>query len=81
MAAQGVAPRGGPSIDRDRGWLAGVAAAVYAAYFLLLFSQFPRAGRLPGNCDSWYAIAFTNLYLNEAKALLGGPASAPSCTR
>jgi hypothetical protein len=45
--------------------------AAYAAYFLALFAQFPRAGRLPGNCDTWYAIAFTNLYLNKAKALLG----------
>jgi len=76
MAAQGVAPQRRAGIDHDRGRLAGgAAAAVYAAYFLLLFSQFPRAGRLPGNCDSWYAIAFTNLYLNEAKALLGGPAT------
>jgi hypothetical protein len=45
--------------------------AAYAAYFLALFAQFPRAGRLPGNCDTWYAIAFTDLYLNKAKALLG----------
>ena len=52
-----------------RGWLA--VAAVHAAYFLTLFAQFPHAGRLPGNCDTWYAIAFTNLYLDKARSLLG----------
>jgi hypothetical protein len=50
----------------------GLALAVgYTAYFLALFAQFPLAGRLPGNCDTWYAIAFTNLYRNELKELLG----------
>lgn len=48
----------------------GLALAVgYAAYFLALFAQFPLAGCLPGNCDTWYAIAFTNLYRNELKEL------------
>jgi len=51
---------------------AGIAVgAAYAAYFLALFAPFPRSGRLPGNCDTWYAIAFTNLYLSKAKALVG----------
>jgi len=45
--------------------------AFYALFFLLLFSPFARAGRLPGNCDTWYAVAFTNMYLNEARELLG----------
>ena len=48
-----------------------VLAAGYTTYFLALFAQFPLAGRLPGNCDTWYAIAFTNLYRNELKELLG----------
>jgi len=48
---------------------AGVAAA-FTVFFLLLFSQFPLAGRLPGNCDTWYAIAFTNIYLNEIREAL-----------
>ena len=46
-------------------------AALYAALFLLLFAQFPLAGRLPGNCDTWYAVAFTNLYRNEIAEWLG----------
>jgi hypothetical protein len=46
-------------------------AAAFAVFFLLLFSQFPLAGRLPGNCDTWYAIAFTNVYLNETREALG----------
>jgi hypothetical protein len=73
MAAQGVAQERRAGIERGDGRRpAAVAATVYAAYFLLLFAQFPRAGRLPGNCDSWYAIAFTNLYLNEVRQLFGG---------
>jgi hypothetical protein len=50
--------------------LLGLAAA-YTALFLALFAQFPRAGRLPGNCDTWYAVAFTNLYRNEIREWLG----------
>jgi hypothetical protein len=51
---------------------AGAAVAVaYSAFFLALFAQFPLSGRVPGNCDTWYAIAFTNLYRNEARELLG----------
>jgi hypothetical protein len=49
----------------------GIAAgAIYVAHFLL-FAQFPRAGRLRANRDTWYAIAFTELFLNQSKALLG----------
>jgi hypothetical protein len=43
----------------------------FLAFFLLLFAQFPAAGRLPGNCDTWYAVAFTNIYINEIKEALG----------
>jgi hypothetical protein len=50
--------------------LLGLAAA-YTALFLAIFAQFPRAGRLPGNCDTWYAVAFTNLYRNEIREWLG----------
>jgi hypothetical protein len=46
-------------------------AAAYTVLFLALFAQFPRAGRVPGNCDTWYAIAFTNLYRNQVKEVLG----------
>jgi hypothetical protein len=46
-------------------------AAAYTALFLALFAQFPRAGRLPGNCDTWYAVAFTNLYRNRIREWLG----------
>ena len=43
-------------------------------FFLILFAQFPIAGRISGNIDSWYAIAFPNVYLNELRELLGfGP--------
>ena len=49
----------------------GAVAAAYATFFLALFAQFPLSGRVPGNCDTWYAIAFTNLYRNEARELLG----------
>ena len=52
-------------------WKGAAVAAGYTLFFLALFSQFPLAGRLPGNCDTWYAIAFTNLYRNEVKELLG----------
>jgi len=45
--------------------------ALYLAWFLLLFSQFPASGRLPGNIDTWYAIAFTNSYLNEVREAFG----------
>ncbi len=48
-----------------------VVGAAFTFFFLLLFSQFPLAGRLPGNCDTWYAIAFTNIYLNEIREALG----------
>ena len=48
-----------------------VVFVVFAAFFFILFSQFPLAGRLPGNCDNWYAIAFTNIYLNQLGELLG----------
>src|SRR5258705_13700535 len=58
--------------DAERSARAGVAVgAAYAAYFLLLFAQFPLAGRLPGNCDTWYAISFTNIYLNHVRDFIG----------
>src|SRR5260370_282516 len=52
--------------------------AAYAAYFLALFAQFPRAGRLPGNCDTWYAIAFTDRYprTSPSPPRPGAPAAA-----
>jgi hypothetical protein len=64
----GSAVEGAPARLRERATVA--LLAVYLAYFLLLFAQFPLAGRLPGNIDTWYAIAFPNLYLNELRELL-----------
>ncbi|PYQ12201.1 MAG: hypothetical protein DMF80_18845 [Acidobacteria bacterium] len=66
----------GPPAERESDLAAAfpgplAAGGLYLAYFLALFSQFPRAGRLPGNCDTWYAVAFTNLYLNAVRELLG----------
>lgn len=42
----------------------------YTVFFLTLFSQFPLAGTLPGNCDTLLGIALSNTYLNELKAFL-----------
>lgn len=50
---------------------ARVTALLYALYFLALFAQFPLKGRLPGNCDTWYAVAFTDIYLNRVREFLG----------
>ncbi len=44
---------------------------LFAAYFLVLFAPLPIAGTIPGNIDTWYAIAFTNVYLNEVREALG----------
>ncbi len=52
-----------------------LVAGGYILYFALLFLQFPVAGRIPGNCDTWYVITFPNIYLNEIGALLGGEAT------
>lgn len=42
----------------------------YTFFFLILFSQFPLAGTLPGNCDTLLGIALANTYFNELKAFL-----------
>lgn len=42
----------------------------YTFFFLILFSQFPLAGTLPGNCDTLLGIALSNTYLNELKAFV-----------
>jgi hypothetical protein len=45
--------------------------AGFLVLFLLIFAQFAAQGRLPGNIDTWYAIAFTNAYLNEVREAVG----------
>jgi hypothetical protein len=49
-----------------------VVLLLYTLFFLALFSQFAARGRLPGNIDTWYAIAFTNSYLNDLRDIFGG---------
>ncbi len=46
----------------------GIAAA-YTLFFSILFAQFPLAGALPGNCDTWLnGLAIPNTILNRALA-------------
>lgn len=54
-------------IHRDAWVLLG-----YAAFFLVLFSQFSARGKIPGNCDSWLVISLSNAYWVKVKALLAG---------
>jgi len=43
--------------------------AAYALFFSLLFLQFPLAGALPGNCDTWLnGLAIPNTILSRALA-------------
>ncbi len=54
------------TLRSQRGVLAG-----YFIFFACLFIQWPLAGALPGNCDTWLAISLSNTWANEAMGLLG----------
>ena len=38
---------------------------LYFVFFFFLFLQFPLSKSLPGNCDSWLAVALSNTYLKN----------------
>jgi hypothetical protein len=44
----------------------------FLAIFLILFSQFPLAGRLPGNTDSLLAMTLSNLFWEKIVLFLSG---------
>ncbi|MCK5580445.1 MAG: hypothetical protein KAJ18_04150 [Candidatus Omnitrophica bacterium] len=44
----------------------------YVLFFAVLFLQFPLKGDLPGNTDTWAALAFSNSYFNIIKAAFSG---------
>src|SRR5262249_6688669 len=50
----------------------GLVCCGFALCFGALFAQFPLTHSLPGNCDSWLAIAYSNLYVNYIKAAWTG---------
>lgn len=37
---------------------------IYTIFYLILFFQFPLNNSIPGNCDTWLAIALSNNYIN-----------------
>ncbi len=47
---------------------------LYVCFFLVLFVQFPLKGTIPGNCDNWFAIAYSNIYLNKIISFFTGAA-------
>jgi len=44
----------------------------YFLIFLAFFWQFPASDSVPGNCDTFFAISYSNTYLNNLKALFTG---------
>ncbi len=80
IPTQPVAPRPhatGESVRRKPLRLVIVTVG-FGAFFAVLFAQFPVAGRLPGNADTWFAIALSNTYASRLADLFGGgpPATA-----
>jgi len=49
-----------------------LSAGFYLAVFFALFLQFPLKRALPGNCDSWIGLAYTNYLMARAEAWLTG---------
>ncbi len=49
-----------------------VIAALYVVFFALYFLSLPLKDSIPGNCDSWLAIAYSNTYLNQLQAFITG---------
>ena len=46
--------------------------SLYIVFFLILFAQFPLKGDLPGNTDTWAALAFSNNYFNILESFFTG---------
>ncbi len=51
------------------------AFGFFLAFFLTLFLQFPLQKALPGNCDTWLAIALSNTYFSEIASFVSGTES------
>ena len=49
-----------------------IVTAGFGLFFAALFAQLPLAGRLPGNTDTWFAIALSNTYGGRLAGLSGG---------
>lgn len=49
-----------------------IVLGAYILFYLVLFAQFPLKNSIPGNCDTWAAIALSNTYLNEIVEILSG---------
>jgi len=49
-----------------------IVTAGFGLFFAALFAQLPLAGRLPGNTDTWFAIALSNTYGERLAGLSGG---------
>jgi len=53
-------------------WRCVIVIAGFSLFFAALFAQLPLAGRLPGNTDTWFAIALSNTYGSRLAGLSGG---------
>ncbi len=52
--------------------LAVIPFLLFLLFFLILFLQFPLEGKMPGNTDSWFIIAFSKIYINKIEAFFTG---------
>lgn len=49
-----------------------IVALLFFLFFAALFVQFPVAGHLAGNCDTWFVMAFGNLHARWLESLFTG---------